>query len=179
MCDFVTATLDPRADVERVREVFESHGRALTPLAGSPIAAALGAAGRYFLTLGGGACDCGTPLGAARLKDRGDVTKELEKRRRQGWSAAKLARWLEQRTKAVPPPQSEQLDRWRQLVTSAVEVGGARTVGLSLHTYRGRVDTEDFPVARERLPIQACTLEFLADMRRDTLYEFTAPQQRS
>lgn len=76
----------------------------------------------------------------------------MKKFRRQGWSEAKIERWLEQKeqTKARHQREDEaraqvstpELDQWINFVTDLLKSGKAPRLGLLLHLYRGGIESE-------------------------------------
>ena len=99
MCHYITATIPNKDDVTSVASIFKSHGFGFELISNPHVAQQIGAQDRYILT-SGKYCDCGTALGS--LSDRMpakdlDLEPQVRKLRKQGWSEAKIKRWLEQK----------------------------------------------------------------------------------
>jgi hypothetical protein len=161
MCFFLTVAV-PAKNVDRIDEVF-GPALACRPSNNPTVARAMprGYAARTA-TVGGCSCDLYARPGAASPADSADhLRRKYEKR---GWSAAKIARAIEQAAKhgaTTNRPanglRSDIIDRLRQLCQAA---GG---VSLLIHWYHGDVDTEPITPAVTR----GCGVDDLAVLARE------------
>src|SRR5687768_8778719 len=99
MCHYITATLPQSVDTDSVAPIFRSHKFAFDLISNPHVSAQLEAGDLYLLTTTGH-CDCGTALGSLNVRGPQDDLsheRELKKFRKQGWSEAKIARWIQQK----------------------------------------------------------------------------------
>ena len=176
-----------RDDVASVAAIFKSYGFGFELISNAHVAEQIGPHDWYILT-SGKYCDCGTALGS--LNDRVpakavDYESQVRKLRKQGWSEAKIKRWLEQKeqTKERHLREDEarakggdpELDRWIMLFNELINVRQTPTIALLLHWYHGSVDTERIKIQRrERLRLSEVTAERLMKIEEDVLYEFVS-----
>ncbi len=188
MCHFVSATLPITADLAVLGPIAAQHHRALTLLHNPHVEAQLPPTVRYYLTTTGH-CDCGTALGSTnrelRSQPKPDTAKQIAAFQRRGWSATKIARWLEQqastesRAARVQRDHAHQrtpeADEWLQFVQAVLTSGGADSFGLLLHWYSGGLDSERIELS-ERQSIRSGALDtaFFLGLSEDVLYEFRA-----
>ena len=98
MCHYITASLPHYVDTDSIAPIFESHKLGFDLISNPHVSAQLEAGDLYLLTTRAH-CDCGTALGSLNVSTaRDDLSyeRELKKFRKQGWSEAKINRWLEQ-----------------------------------------------------------------------------------
>ncbi|HKP82048.1 MAG TPA: hypothetical protein VJT69_08515 [Pyrinomonadaceae bacterium] len=164
--------------------IFKSHGFGFELISNPHVAQQIGPHDYYVLT-SGKYCDCGTALGS--LNDRVpakavDYEPQVRKFRKQGWSEAKIKRWLEQKEQtkerhlredeALAKGGDPELDRWIMLFNELIRVRQIPTVGLLLHFYHGTVEGERIKIQRrERLRLSEVTAERLMKIEEDVLYE--------
>src|SRR5690348_9603085 len=99
MCHYITATLPHKVKVESVASVFESHKLGFELISNPHISTQIEPGDLYVLTTRGH-CDCGTVLGSLNNTGNSEAISYehgLKKFRKQGWSEAKIQRWLEQK----------------------------------------------------------------------------------
>ena len=153
MCRFITAVLPNDVDIEKCAEIFHAHRRACDAYSNPALAAAIGnEASCYCTTVGH--CDCDSPLGSANFRGSAGRGKTPEaaavRMRNKGWSEAKIARALGQRSEADARPRSPvrggreetTLDEWCALIRDVLALRGVAFVGLLIHQYGGSVDDE-------------------------------------
>jgi hypothetical protein len=145
----------------------------------------------YFFTTRG-MCDCGTDLGSAHRIDatlrRPDHDREAKKLRKKGWGAAKIERRTKDRqadferrqaeadARKDQPPYHAQL--WCDFIHAVLDAGAARSIGILLHFYSGRIDSERIPIAgRRSLNAVELTAGFLLELEEDVLYEFNGTRR--
>jgi hypothetical protein len=177
MCHFITAVLPADADAARVEDIARRHGRVLVPLANAHVARQLAGGERHFRTTPGH-CDCGTPLGRTHRDARRDADTDgrADKWRRAGWSEAKIARALGQRS-AHRDERSAAEDRlaetelagWVALVEESLGSRATRYLGLLLHFGDTR---DDFVVQRATVPSGQPVADALAGMPEGMLTVF-------
>lgn len=108
-----------------------------------------------------GHCDCGTALGSLNASAaRGDQSyeRELKKFRKQGWSEAKISRWLKQKEQtkekhlredeAHAKGSTHELTQWVRFITAVLTSGYAHRIGLLLHWYHGGIESERISILR-------------------------------
>jgi len=139
----------------------------------------------YVLTTRGH-CDCGTALGSLSgsfADDDPTYHRELKKFRKQGWSEAKINRWLEQKEETKEKHQREkdaqfkgsfrELNEWIGLITDLLKTGHTRRMSLLLHMYHGGLESEEIAIlGKERVKLSETTSELLTSIKEDVLYEF-------
>lgn len=144
---------------------------------------------RYYFTTGG-MCDCGTEIGMAIRMDAAlgsrepDLSHELKKLKKKGWSESKIERWIEQ-TKVVATRRHEEaaarlsgphpeVDRWIQFVSTVLKEKHAEWVGILVHWYRGGLNTEGINAGNRRwLTLAELTEDYLLNADEDTLHTIT------
>lgn len=184
MCRFITAVLPNDADIEKCAEVLRVHRRACAAYVNPVLAAQIGDQKSSYCTTVGH-CDCDSPLGSANFRDsagRGKAPEAAAARMRgKGWSDAKIARALGQRSEADSRPRSPlrggreetSLDEWCALIRDILALRGVASIGLLIHQYGGGIHDEVVDL-QTREVVRACDLNeaTLAAMRSDTIYEF-------
>ena len=175
----------PRGDEQAICRLAKASLLKWTPLAHPGVARQLWAEEKYFLTTRG-MCDCGTEIGALRRADQSlpphdpDFSRELKKLKKKGWSDAKIDRWLSdsradaQRKHAgalqrLTGPHPEVL-RWIEFVSAALNEQRASWIGVLLHWYHRRLDSEAIPIERKWLALSEFTEDFLLHAAEDVLY---------
>lgn len=180
MCTFVTASLDIGADAERAAHEFEEASRRLSPLLNPTVEKHLGRDRRYYSTTLL-SCDCGTPLASARFErlathEHGKVSRELLKKRRAGWSDAKVERWLHDKRHARAAQRSshrrgeeEELEKWVELI-HRVLARSAKEVGLLVHEYSGGLSDPLELKEPVRFSAAAVDCQFLRELELDRFH---------
>ncbi len=183
MCTFNTLVLPASADLDEVNVVAtEVLHRAFMPQGNAAIEAAFSRDARSFVKSTD--CDCGSGLGqAARPTDAGPSERELRKLRAEGWSEAKIRRWLEQRNTTQQKRELAYDARhggvpasataWMTFVSRILEERLAPWVGLFTHDYRGSVATEQIEVGAVRRFV-GVTVEQIGEIEEDVPFVFSA-----
>jgi hypothetical protein len=165
VCHFVTATVPGGTDLGALARVLERHGLHFGRLENAHVQAQLPEGELYFCPTTG-VCDCGTPLASARAGRKDRPTRLREK----GWSEAKIARWLQQKSALPPKGATPSLSAWLALISAAlVEVPH---VGLLVHWYKGGMETEPIALVVEDVPRADLSVERLMRMKEDVLHRF-------
>jgi len=104
--------------------------------------------------------------------------------KKSGWSDAKVARWLAEKSAAAARRQQEQsrgaghtpeVDSWIGFLSSALASKATGQVGVLIHEYSGSVQGERIRIKRrEPVRVADVTPERLWTMEMDVLYEFTS-----
>jgi hypothetical protein len=174
-------------DAESVAAMFKSHGFGFELISNPHVAQQIGPQDWYILT-SGKYCDCGTALGSLsnRVQDKAiDFEPQVRKLRKQGWSEAKIKRWLEQKEQtkerhlredeALAKGGDPELDRWIMLFEELINVRQIPKMGLLLHWYHGSVEGARIKIQRrERLRLSEVTPERLMKIEEDVLYEIVS-----
>jgi len=99
MCHYITAVLPHTVDPTAVASLFDSYKLGFEIISNPHVVGQIDLKAWYILT-SGKHCDCGTALGSLTRQARAQglsYDREVEKSRKQGWSEAKIKRWLEQK----------------------------------------------------------------------------------
>lgn len=184
MCHFITATLPQGANIDLAIQVFRSHDLGFKVVHNPRVSTQLNPGETYILTTKG-QCDCGTALGSLNRGPSKDLNfeSELANLRKQGWSGAKVQRWLKQKREAEEKRKEEvdaraeggmaDAQRWVNLVNELLQSGHANKVGVLLHLYHGGVETERINISeRRKLRLADLTPNYVMRMSEDVLYEF-------
>ena len=184
MCYYITGLLAAGGDAAQVRRIAEDFHLRWEPIENPSIKKLLRPGETYHYTTWD-ICDCGTTLGSGRtdLARPRNHDRKVAQLRKQGWSAAKIDRWLADREvvatrkglakaerAALPGPDAQ---RWADLFTTVLTSKAATSIGLLLHWYKRGVENERF----DNLKAQSVTKdelspEFLGRIDEDVLYRF-------
>lgn len=176
VCHFITL-IAPTDDVDAVRQVMEKHGRAAHPIDNPSVRRLLDADERQYLTTPGH-CDCGTALAPRHDTPESfeeKLARDAARMRRKGWSAAKIARALEDRRKADARPNgggSDSLELWHAVLQELGEELKLPYAGLFVRFYSGAIATEAFDASRRRLPKNEEWQDALASIEHDEVTIF-------
>ena len=184
MCHYITATLSRVVELKSVAPIFESHKLGFEVISNPHLAEQVDPQDWYILT-SRKHCDCGTALGSPNHERTAKVSsydRELKKFRQQGWSGAKIQRWLEQKEQnkerhrrqdeALASGGGPELDRWIEFLNDLVGFGHAPRIGLLLHWYGGTIEGERIKIKRrERVRLAEVNPERLMKIEEDVLYE--------
>jgi hypothetical protein len=185
MCHYITATLSQKTDLEKAGEVFERFKLGFEVIHNPHIESQLPAGERYILTTRK-YCDCGTALGSLSHSFQNgppSYEREVQKFRKQGWSEAKIKRWLTEKEtaheKANAKSQRESgsedstVVSWVEFLTVALASGHTDRIGILLHWYQGSLTSERITLKNiVSLPIGKLTPEYLLKIEEDSLYTF-------
>ncbi len=181
MCHFVTAVLPRGADIDALRPIADAHSRRLEPLENRSVQAQLQQGEQYFLTTRA-SCDCGCALGA-----RGgtgshtalDAAAAARRRRLKGWSAARVARWIEQKEEALTRANEKHdtcvysgAAEWVEFVRTTLSSGATPYIGLLLHWSSGPLSQRMKILERVVVPFSQINEDTILDAREDVLYIF-------
>ena len=181
MCHYITVTLPQTADADSVAPIFRSHKLGFQVITNPHVSEQVEAGDLHILTSKN--CDCGTAVGSLNASPPHEdfsYEPELKKFRNQGWSEAKINRWLEQKEQtkqkhleARDKESTHELNQWIRLITDVLQSGYARRIGLLLHMYHGGIESERISILRrEKVKLAGLTPELLMRMKEDVVYEF-------
>jgi hypothetical protein len=187
MCHYITATVCNEVDIESVASIFKSHGFGFELISNPHVAQQIGPQDCYILT-SGKYCDCGTAVGSLsnRVPAKAiDLEPQVRKFRKQGWSEAKIKRWLEQKEQtkerhiredeALAKGGAHELDRWIMLLKELIKVRQIPMIGFLLHWYHSSVEGERIKIQRrETFRLSEVTAERLMKIEEDVLYEIVS-----
>jgi hypothetical protein len=187
MCHYITATLPRNVNPESVAPTFEEHKLGFELISNPHVSGQIDSGDWYILTTRGH-CDCGTAIGSLCHSNVGkpvSYERELNKFRKQGWSEAKIQRWVEQKEQTKERHQREdearatgstpELNQWVEFISELLESGKSRKLGLLLHWYQGGIESERINIlGREKVKLTELNPERLMKMNEDMLYEFVA-----
>lgn len=185
MCHYLTVTLPHSVAPDSLAPIFASHKLSFELISNPHVSQQIETGDWYILTTRKH-CDCGTAIGSLNRSENDKPVsheRDLKKFRRQGWSEAKIERWLEQKeqTKARHQREDEaraqvstpELDQWINFVTDLLKSGKAPRLGLLLHLYRGGIESERVKILhRENVKLAELNPERLMRIKEDVLYEF-------
>jgi hypothetical protein len=186
MCHYMTATLSPKTDLKKAAEVFERFKLGFEIVHNPHLESQLPAGERYVLTTRK-YCDCGTALGSlshAFQKGPPSYERDVQKFRKQGWSEAKIERWLTEKEMAndkaniksrrVSGSEDITVASWVEFLTVALESGHTDRIGILLHWYQGSLTSERISLRNiVSLSVRKLTPDYLLKIEEDSLYTFT------
>lgn len=184
VCYYITGLLGARGNAVQVQRIAETFHIRWEPIENSSIKRQLAAGESYYYTTWS-TCDCMTSLGSGR-NDPGlprNHDRKVAQLRKQGWSAAKIDRWIADREvvatrkrlakaeqAALPGPDAQ---RWAELFTTVLTSKAATSIGLLLHWYKRGVENERFDnLKAQSLTKDELSPEFLGKIEEDVLYRF-------
>ena len=180
MCHYITGILPPQADTAAVERIAQAHGRRWEVMEKHSLQRVLRDGETYALTTAGH-CDCGTGLGmlARHARQQPDYSRRVKKLRKQGWSEARIERWLDEKRKReldlaayLTTPPNDVLT-WCEFVREVLNSGAAKYVGLLLHWYSGLIETEPSSVRDRRwIPLDDLNHECLLRADEDVIHTF-------
>ena len=163
MCHFVTLIVAGGAD-DRVAAIAKRHGRRAVPLRNASVERQLRGGERQYATTVSH-CDCGTvlaPQGPDEQERAAELDANIVARRAQGWSDAKLARWLADKRKSAQRERArsaaggvDTTEVWRGLLRDLLAEPDVPRAGLLVRFYGGDVETEVFAARREVSPLSS------------------------
>ena len=176
----------PNGDESAVRRLAKASLLKWEPLDNPGVIKQLRRGERYFLTTRG-MCDCGTEIGvsvrtAGTLPPRdADLSREVKKLKKKGWTDAKVDRWIEQTKADVARKHTEsearlrgphpEVDRWIQFVSLVLAGNHADWIGILVHWYGGNVATEAIAAGNRRwVTLDNFTEDYLLNAEEDTLH---------
>ncbi len=176
MCTMISVFVPRIADVDALEEWSRECGVTRQRLAGPGPA-------RDIVVLGtAGMCDCGAAIGAAPSPRDPQAHAERITRegRARGWSEAKIARAIEQSTKARRRREERKeaaalagVEEWVAFLKGALARGRIRSIGV-FYRHDGRLlSTKDLEEARrERIALASLEPPALAHLKEGVIYEF-------
>lgn len=183
MCHYITASLPGSVDLKSIVPVFDSHNVGFELISNAHVTQQLDPQDLYILT-SGKHCDCGTALGSLNRDPEKVVSyeRELKKLRKQGWSEAKIQRWLEQKEEtnqrhareddARVKRGSPELNSWIGLINDLIGSKLTPRLSILLHLYHGAIESERIKIQRrERVKLAEVSSERLMKIEEDVLYE--------
>jgi hypothetical protein len=186
MCHYITATMAPNGDESAVRRLAQASLLKWEPLDNLGVIKQLHRGERYFLTTRG-MCDCGTELGFS-IRTGGklpppdaDLSREITKLKKKGWTGTKIDRWVEQAKADAVRKHKEaearlsgphpEVNRWIQFVSGVLTGKHADWIGILVHWYGGNVTTEAMAAGNRRwLTLDNFTEDYLLNAEEDTLH---------
>lgn len=179
MCHFITLIV-PTEDGEAVQAVMKRHGRAAAPIDNPSIRKLLREDEQQYLTTHGH-CDCDTVLArrhtAEEIEER--LAREAARLKRKGWSAAKIARAMDDQHKADARPKgrpkgygADSLELWNAALCDLGETLKLSHAGLFVRSYSGDIAVEGFAASRRDVRRDITLLEGLATLEEDEVTIF-------
>ena len=175
MCLFITVIIPAKTDLMAMRSVLDSFDMSFSPWHEVEVNPSI-PEGFVQLRATKSFCDCGTVLRQLYpAPHERSLGKQLAKHRAQGWSEAKLQRWLDQKSKGDDRRSREDkadLERWDGFLQSIVSAERIPRLGLLIHFYGNR-RAERKALTWQRFRIGNVDREFLKSLQEDVVYEIT------
>jgi hypothetical protein len=181
MCTFLIAIVPADAKLDRLEKELEAHRLAYRAFHDDRFQPELSPGEIAFYTTRGH-CDCGTELGSGTSMPSDHVASEEAKRRKKGWSEAKIARWRDeqelQREKRSRRRNDDgqgeaELIRWLGFLQTILVQGISNRIVVFIQTHSLKPPNTPFSVlSRVRVRRAEMTPDFLRHMTAHTLYEF-------
>jgi hypothetical protein len=184
MCIYITIVLPASANLPGVKALAEAAGLGFALYRNPNLEGQL-QPGELLIRATLGHCDCDTPLArlatereTKRGTNRTTIDEQPVRPARKGWSAAKLARWAEQKRAAADRDEhgvlaDERLDRWLTFLCGALSIKGVTFVGLLVHAINHGLEDSPCPLAgRQSLPISTIDRDKLTRLAQHVLYAF-------
>lgn len=185
MCHYITATLSKDADLDKVATIFDQFKLGFEVIHNPHLKSQFPAGEHYILTTRN-QCDCGTSLGSLHSNADSSTSsyeRDLQKFRKQGWSEAKIKRWVQEKelarenaeikSQTVTGHEISQATYWVDFLTTALKSGNTDRIGLLLHWYKGSLTNERIKLKNiVTTPILEITPDCLLQIEEDTLYNF-------
>lgn len=188
MCTFILAIVPPDAQLEPLKMELASHRLGFRVFEEVEFLAQLPPGDIAFYTTYG-FCDCGTELGSGHSRDQQEQkqheieAKEEAKRRRQGWSETKLARWQAEREAQQEKRRERDNEqghgekecfRWVHFLDTVLSRHIVTRIGVFILDYSRKPSPPSFaPMSQVRARLSDITPDFLRYMQEHTLYEFS------
>ena len=176
MCNFITLIV-PTANVEAVKAVMELHGRRATPIDNPSIRKILHDSEHQYLTTSDH-CDCDTFLGFQNgIVENPEemLAKEVSRNRRKGWSEAKIARAIEDRSRVSArrvDVRSDSIELWNNVLHDLQKKLKLSHAGLFVRFYSGSIENEVFKALRSKVAKKAKWQDALASLEYDEVTVF-------
>jgi hypothetical protein len=176
MCYFITL-IAPSDDMATIGAIMKRHGRAATLIENHSLRKVMRENERQYLTTRSH-CDCGTVLALNHNpaeKFEIELVKEQARLKRKGWSAAKIARALDDLRKSDAKPKHlspDSLELWDAALHELVGAMKLAYAGLFVRSYSGAIDTEAFIASRRDVPKDAPWLAALATLNDNEITIF-------
>jgi hypothetical protein len=185
VCHFITAILPCNARRQQAATIFEAHKPGFREISNPHLLSFLEAGDKYILTTRKH-CDCGTVPGSLNQPDDSGAVnfeREIGKFRKQGWSEAKIKRWLNQKAEMKEKAEREvkqkaeasltEADYWIRFITDLLGSGCTDRIGLLLHWYSGGIESERIKITgKEKMKLANLTPMLVMTVKEDVIYEF-------
>ena len=185
MCIFITATLSPDADIEKVKPIARSCELAWKQIKSGPILNQLKDGETYFLTTVG-FCDCSTDLGSAHDEipevPKVDINKQIIKLKKMGWGEAKINRWSEEKEKHKKRLNREEqhsgdphweTNTWIEFINKVLDNELSQWVGIIIENEMIFKSSEGFEIGKIlNVSLNKLSRDYLLHMEVNTLYRF-------
>lgn len=177
MCTFITAILGTETDLPQMRQLCEKHGFGTDAMDNVSLRVLM-PHGIQFLPVGG-SCNCDTALGFAQRTtyQSHDLEHDIRKLKRKGWTTTKIERWRKSKEHSLQQKERQpylELSRWKAWINEIVGIHTVKDFMIVLHFFKGTLDSEPIQIKRvEKLNIETLSVEQLALLDSDVLYQFT------
>lgn len=193
MCDYITAILAAGTDLDGLEPILKRHHLDFSLIPNENVTSQL-KPGESYHHATRSVCDCGTALGslAASGETRGDSDRALSRKVRKleskGWSRSKIDRWIAQKNWTEAKRErtayhqeqwtrehyTADAERWLAILNEMLNSGKTRAVGLLIHWYSGRLESERIHIKkRDKTRVRDASPEMMLHLEHDVLYEFT------
>lgn len=179
MCEFISLIVAD-ADQGAIETIMKRHDRRAAPYENASLRKALLPGERSYVTTNGH-CDCGTVLGAKPDDLEARMRRERRHLERLGWSAAKIARAIEDKRRAAQKsgrPGIDSIELWAAIARDLLDHRPIGQIGFFVHTYRHDVETEEMKVSRHAPRKEETMEEALAAMPKDEIRFLSRADQK-
>lgn len=186
MCYFITGLLGPGVDAAKVRQIAAPFRIQWSSIDNPAIRKQLRLGETYYYTTWG-MCDCGTTVGSRNTDSHRprNYSRKVAKLLKQGWSEAKIARWMSDQEAVAARQEREKAERgsvqgannqeWTAFVQEVLSEQVATSIGILLHFYSHSVDDEPFGELKTlTIPCGQLSPETFANVQEDVIYRFTS-----
>ena len=189
MCIFITATLSPDADIEKIKPIARTCELAWKQIKSGAILNQLKDGETYFLTTVG-FCDCSTDLGSAHDEIpevlKVDINKQIIKLKKMGWGEAKINRWIEEKEKHKKRLNREEqhygdphwdphgeTNTWIEFINKVIEGELSQWVGILIYNDMDLKTYEEYKISKNiDVSLKKLSRDYLLHMKENTVYRF-------
>ena len=181
MCYYITGSISGKVTVKELNSVGQEFGLKFETCPNEFVQEQL-KSGECYIWKYCDYCDCGTILGSLNKKNvkrREDKIKsEVEKRKRKGWSEAKIQRFLNDKNEGIGQYKSRvetenEILEWIDFCKKLFETTPINTFGILIHWYNG-----DFSLENEKITLNGRIFIDKSELTTNNLLEIEEDTDR-
>lgn len=185
MCFYITATLPPNKEMEKVKVILNKHGMKLLQINNKPMKSYLLNDEVYFRPTST-YCDCDTSLGVFNRQREYDEllqSKKVKHLRKKNWTEEQVDNCIKEKLSNTEPKlkksitfmeRENDIKKWFSLIHDIISLENISHIGILKHWYQSSLENEVLKVKkREKVNIAEIDKEFLFNIEDDVLYEFS------